>query len=282
MSNSTYERVGLIAGRGRYPLLTAESARKHGVKYLSVVGIRGDADSSLERYADQLTWLYPGQLDSAIKTFKEAQIEHVILAGQIKPERLFTGIRPDFRTLKLLAMLKLKNAGSIFSAVAAEFEKDQITILPATTFLGEHLADDGVMGKIKLKEKHLADVAYGKRICNEIARLDIGQSVVVKDGTVLAVEGFEGTDEAIIRGGKLGRGRVIVVKLAKPQQDTRFDVPCIGIRTVDSLITARAAALVVQARKTLLLDKELVIEALNDAKIAIAGVTLEDCARSNS
>ncbi len=269
-----HQKIGVLAGRGIYPFLTVKSAKKHDVGQVAVVGVKGDADSELSTIADSFDWVYAGQLDKAIKIFKKRDIEHVIFAGQVKPGRLFKDLRPDFRTVKLLAKLKLKNADSIFTAIADEFLNDNITILPATLFLDDYLAQSGKIGKIKPSKKQRDDIAFGTRIATEISRLDIGQTVVVKNGTVLAVEGFEGTNKAIIRGGQLGQGDAVVVKLAKPGQDMRFDVPCIGMETIQALIDGNVSVVAVQAEKTLILEKNEVIETLNKNKIAIFGISL--------
>jgi DUF1009 family protein len=215
-------------------------------------------------------------LNRAIKFFRSVDVHHVIFAGQIKPTRLFNDLRPDWRALKLLVKLRRKNAESIFTAVAAEFQKDNITILPATMFLEDHLAPSGIIGKIKPAKNQISDLELGKEIAREISRLNIGQTVVIKNGTVVAVEAFEGTDKAIIRGGEIGNGGVTVVKVAKPNQDVRFDLPCIGLRTVESLKQAQAKILAVQAGKTLLLDKPAVIAAMDAAKIALVGIEIAE------
>ena len=270
-----FEKIGIVAGAGVYPVLLAQAAKVQQMKTVSIAAIKGDAIPSLVNFADTFDWFYAGQIHKTIKFFQNNSIENVIFAGQIKPTKLFRGLRPDFRAIKLLAKLKARNAESIFSAVAQEFLKDGITVLPATTFLEDALAGTGVMGKIKPNKKQLADIKYGVDIARETSRLDIGQTVVVKKGTVLAVEAFEGTDQAIERGGELGRGSVTVVKIAKPNQDMRFDVPCMGLKTVETLIRANVGVVAIQTGKTLILEKEATIAALNKAKISIFGVPLD-------
>ena len=246
------------------------------MKRLVVVAMQGETEPSIEALADEVEWVYVGKIGRAIRALTSRGVRQVVFAGQVKPDRLFGDIRPDWRALKLLWRLRLKNAESIFSAVGAEFEKDGLEVLPATTFLEESLAVAGVMGRVKPKRGLLHDVDLGWRIAREVSRLDIGQTVVVKNGTVLAVEGFEGTDAAVKRGGELGHAGVVVVKVAKPNQDMRFDVPCIGTRTVASLKEAGAAVLAVQAGKTLFIDKDEVLAALDAAKIAVIGRLAED------
>lgn len=263
--------IGLVAGRGVYPRLLAEAAKAAGVEQLAIAGVVSDADAALEEIADSIEWVHAGQLNRTIKYFRREQIKEIVFAGQIRPGRLFKDLKPDWRAAKVLARLKLKNADTIFSSLAREFESEGITVLPATTYLEDALAREGVMGAVKPSREVRGDIAYGREICTEISRLDIGQCVVVKNGTVLAVEAFEGTDRAIRRAGELANGQPVVVKLAKPKQDMRFDVPCIGMRTVESLQLAQAAALAVEADRTLILEHERVIKALDYAKIALVG-----------
>lgn len=276
MDNPPYQRLGLVAGRGRYPLLFCEAAKARGVPYLLVTAMRGETDPAIEELADEVVWIHVGQVGKSIKAFRKREVPQVVFAGQIKPGRLFGDLRPDLRAIKLLASLKLKNAESIFGGLAAEYEKDGISVLPATTCLEDFLAVEGQMGKIKAKGSIVDDIDLGWRIARQVSQLDIGQTVVVKNGTVLAVEGFEGTDQAIVRGGELGNGGVTVVKVAKPDHDMRFDVPCIGTTTVRSLLKAEAVALAVQAGKTLFLDKPDVLAELDSARIAVIGRTASD------
>lgn len=267
-----HQRLGLVAGRGDYPSLFVREAKRAGVEHLAVVALRGETRDELAELADSFDWTHVGQLGKAIGILRAHRVQGVVFAGQIRPARLFGDIRPDLRAAGLLAKLALKNAESIFGAVAAEFEKDGLTVLPATSYLEHHLAAAGANGRHQPSKAQLADIAYGRRIADEISRLDIGQTVVVKKGTVLAVEAFEGTDPAIKRGGELGKGDVTVVKVAKPGQDLRFDVPCIGLRTVESLREAGAGVLALHAGHTLLLDKPRVIAALDQARIVCWGL----------
>ncbi|MCJ8328923.1 MAG: UDP-2,3-diacylglucosamine diphosphatase LpxI [Lentisphaeria bacterium] len=267
------KKIGLIAGRSRYPLLFAELAKQQGYE-LTVVAYHGETDKSIEEIADHVHWFYVGQLDKTSKAFQKHDVKEIVCAGQIKPGKLFKGMRPDFRTVKVLATTKEKNAATLFNAIGAEFEKDGLTVLPATTLLESQLADSGQMGKVKIKQDRLEEIEFGLKIVRESSRLNIGQTVVVKNGTVLAVEAFEGTDRAIIRGGELGHGDVTVVKIAKPGHDMRFDVPCIGLKTVESLKEAKAKTLAVQAGKTLFIDKSVVLDELNKSKIAVYGIDL--------
>lgn len=272
MESSSSQTLGVVAGRGDLPFEVCRLARKDGIENIAAVAVKSDTSPAIEETADEVAWMHVGQLGKMIKYFQSNGVENVVLAGQIKPSHLFTGIRPDGKALKILWRLQEKNAHSIFTAVVDELAMNGITVLPSTTYLDEIIAGEGVLGKKCIDKSSYADIELGARAAREIGRLDIGQTVVVKNGTVLAVEGFEGTDEAILRGGALGKGGVTVVKLAKPQHDIRFDVPCIGLRTFESLKQAKAKNLVVHAGKTLILQRERFIDKCNQAGIAIFGL----------
>ncbi len=269
MKNS--KRLGIIAGRGFYPFLVLREARKNGVDKVAVAILRGDGSDELEQEADIVERVYAGQINKTIKFFNKQGIDQIVMVGQVKPSRLFTGIRPDLRTMRMISKLKERNADTLFTGVCDEFKKSGITVLDATTYLDDHLASEGLMNKVKADKSRLEDAEYAFKVAKDVSRLDIGQSVVVKRGTILAVEGFEGTDKAIIRGGELGRGGVTACKVTKPNHDMRFDVPCIGMRTVDSLLAAKARTLVVEADKTLFIEKEKVLNELAKAKICVIG-----------
>ena len=248
------DKVGLIAGRGLYPQLFCEEARKAGVQDIHVVGFHEDTSPDLENYCDTFDLVYVGQLKKTIKTFKKNGVTKIAMCGQVKPGRLFKGMRPDLKTLCLLWKLKERNAHTMFGAICDAFKDAGIEVISSVTFLDDYLAPEGVMGKVKINKLRKKDWEYERKLAKDCSRLDIGQTVVVKRGTVLAVEGFEGTDKCILRGGELGRGGVTVVKVAKEDHDMRFDVPCIGMRTVESLIEAKAIALAVEQGKTLFIE----------------------------
>lgn len=268
--------LGLIAGKGDFPLAVCREARRFGVPYIGVIAMREDTSPEIDALADRVDWMYPGQLSRAIRCLRRQDIHHLICAGQVTPSRLFTGLRPDLRALGLLCRLRERNAETIFSAIADEFEKNGIRVLPSTLVMEHALAGKGILGRRRPTRREREDVELGLRIARATSRLNIGQTVVVKRGTVLAVEAFEGTDRAIRRGGELGHGGVTVVKVAKPFHDMRFDVPCVGMRTVESLELARARVFAVQAARTLIIDGETVVAACNHAKIALLGVVLDD------
>jgi DUF1009 family protein len=244
--------LGLIAGNGIYPHTVLRAARKAGVARVVVAAFENETDPALAAEADLTEWLRVGQLGRMIKFFREAGVTDAMMAGQIAPKNLFD-LRPDLRALLLLGKLKLRHAESIFGAIAAELAKDGITLLPATTFLEDLLPAPGPVCGPTPSSKQLADVEYGFRMAKEMSRLDVGQTVVVKRGTVLAVEAFEGTDECIKRGGALGKGGATLAKVSKPGQDFRFDVPVVGPRTIQTAAEAGIGVIAVEARRTLLL-----------------------------
>jgi DUF1009 family protein len=262
------EALGIIAGNGRYPVLLAEAARARGVKRIAIVGFSGETAPEVEKLADDYTKLRVGQLGGLCNYFHDQKITQAIMAGQIAPGNLFD-LLPDLKGALLLARLKQRNAETIFSAIADELRKAGVELLPATTFLEDCLPDPGHIAGPKLSGTQLEDVALGFRIAKESSRLDIGQSVVVKKGTVVAVEAFEGTDAAMERGGRLGKGGVVLVKVSKPDQDFRFDVPVIGTRTMEQARDCDVKVIACEAKRTLLLDRKLVIEQANRWKITL-------------
>jgi DUF1009 family protein len=217
---------------------------------------------------DEIHWMRVGQLGKLIACFRGAGVTNAIMAGQIAPKNLFE-LRPDWKTLLLLARLKRRNAESIFAAIGEELAKAGITLLPATAFLEDCLAPAGLIAGPKLTRREEDDVAFGFEIAREVSRLDIGQTVIVKNGTVLAVEGFEGTNETIKRGGALGGRNAIMVKVAKPNQDMRFDVPVIGVATIAVAAEAQIRVIAIEAGRTLLLEKDALVELATRSNISI-------------
>ena len=262
------EVLGIIAGNGVYPRLLADAARRAGVKRIVAAAFTDETDDALTTKVDEINWMRVGQLGKLISSFRAAGVAHAIMAGQIAPKNLFD-LRPDWKTLLLLARLKRRNAESIFAAIGDELARAGITLLPATSFLEENLAPAGLIAGRKLSRREEDDVAFGFEIAREISRLDIGQTVVVKNGTVLAVEGFEGTNEAIRRGGALGRKDAVMVKVAKPNHDMRFDVPVIGLATIEVATEANLRVIAIEAGRTLLLEKEAVVDAAAHSNLSI-------------
>jgi UDP-2,3-diacylglucosamine hydrolase len=265
--------LGIIAGNGIYPFLVARGARQSGVTAIHVAAFENETGPELADHADSIEWMRVGQLGRLLKYFEKAGVRRAIMAGQIAPKNLFD-LRPDFRVLMVLSTLKRRNAETLFGALAAELAKVGIQLLPATTFLEESLAVEGLIGGPRPKKRSLEDVAYGFEIAKEISKLDIGQTVVVRNGTVLAVEAFEGTNEAIRRGAALGKKGAVVVKVSKPHQDIRFDVPVIGCETLEIASAAGITIIAVEAGKTLLLDKEAVITLAQEKQVTLYGYKL--------
>jgi DUF1009 family protein len=267
-SVATPDTLGIIAGNGVYPRLLAEAARRAGVKRIVAAAFTDETDERLTDKVDEVQWMRVGQLGKLISCFRNAGVSNAIMAGQIAPKNLFD-LRPDWKTLLLLARLKRRNAESIFAAIGDELGRAGITLLPATSFLEDCLAPAGLIAGGKLSRREEQDVAFGFEIAREVSRLDIGQTVLVKNGTVLAVEGFEGTNEAIKRGGALAGKNAIMVKVAKPSQDMRFDVPVIGVATVEVATEAKLRVIAIEAQRTLLLEKDALIASAERANLSI-------------
>jgi DUF1009 family protein len=262
--------LGIIAGSGVYPLLLADAARVAGVKRIVIAAFNDETSPDVVNRADQIEWLRVGQLGKLLNFFREASIKHAIMAGQIAPGNLFS-LRPDFKAMFLLARLKERNAESIFGAIADQLAEIKIELLPATTFLDHLLAPHGHIAGPKLKKREEDDIGFGFAIAKQLSALHVGQTVVVKNGTVLAVEAFEGTNEAIRRGGSLGKKHAIVIKVTKPDQDMRFDVPVIGTETLRVAAEAKVRAIAVEAGRTLLLERAALGDLAERSKISIAG-----------
>lgn len=268
---SENERViGVIAGNGIYPETFVSAARKQGVK-LVMAAFKGETREELEDQVDAIKWFRVGQLGGMIKFFKKQGATEAIMVGQIAPRNLFD-LWPDLRTLKVLHSVKERNAESLFVAIANELQKDEITLLPATTFLEDQMAGEGLLYGPKLDERDWEDVEFGKKIVKQTSALDIGQSIVVRRGTVLAVEAFEGTDACIRRGGDLGKGKdVTLVKVSKPNQDMRFDVPVIGPKTIETCREAGVGVIAVEAGRTLFLGPDEIAAKCAEGKISVVG-----------
>src|ERR1051325_9029278 len=253
-------KYGLIAGNGRFPFLVLEGARAQGVEVV-VAAIKEETAPDIEQLAGRVEWVGVGQLGRLIRFFKTERVTHAIMAGQVKHHQIFRlNALPDLRMVKLLSRLATKNTDSLLGAVAAELAGEGIELVDSTTFLEKYLAVEGAMTKRGLNKEERADLEYGLRVAREIARLDLGQTIAVKDQAVVAVEAMEGTDAVIARAGEITRRRpFVVVKVAKPNQDMRFDVPVIGVPTIETMRQAGASALHVTAKKTLLFDKEELI-----------------------
>lgn len=267
-------RIGIIAGNGRFPFLALQGARSLGHD-VTVVAVKEEAFADLEEAARDAHATYHavslGHLGKCIKILRQAGVSQAVMAGQVKHAKIFSGIVPDLTLLSVLTKLKARNTDALISAVAEVMRKEGIELLDSTVFLGPLLARDGQLTRRGPDDLERADLAFGYRIADEIAGLDIGQTIVVKDKAVVAVEAMEGTDAAIARAGELAGGGTRVVKVAKPKQDMRFDVPVVGIATIEAMRQAGATALSVDAGRTLVIDGDQVFKAADEAGIAIVG-----------
>jgi hypothetical protein len=262
------ETLGIIAGNGVYPRLLADGARRAGVKKIVAAAFTDETDPALEQHVELIEWMRVGQLGRLLKFFRGQNIHHAIMAGQIAPKNLFD-LRPDLKALMLLGKLKERNAESIFAAIADELTRIDVDLLPATTFLEDSLAQPGLIAGPKVSTRQEHDVELGWNAAKEIARLDIGQTIIIKNGTIVAVEALEGTNEAVKRGGTLAREGAAMVKVSKPNQDMRFDVPVIGVETVRVAAESGVRVIAVEAGKTLLLERDAVIALANSSKISV-------------
>lgn len=265
-------KYGLIAGNGRFPFLVLEGARDCGAD-IAVAAIKEEAAPELTQKASRIEWIGVGQLGRLIRYFKREQVTHAIMAGQVKHHQIFRlNALPDLRMVRLLARLSTRNTDSLIGAVADELEREGITLIDSTTFLEPLIAPDGLLTRRAPTGDERADIDYGLGVALEIGRLDLGQTIAVKDRAVVAVEAMEGTDAVIVRAGHLTRGRsFVVVKVAKPGQDMRFDVPVIGIPTIEAMTAAGATAIHVTAGKTLLFDRSELVALADKEGISIVG-----------
>ena len=267
------ETLGLIAGSRSLPLLLARQARSLGVKKLVAVAFEGETSPELAGLVDDLVWLRVGQLSKMIGAFTERGVNHCVMAGQIAPKNLFD-LRPDLRAVGMLLKLKEKNAHTIFGAIADELQKDGVELIAATPWLKPLMPGAGFLLGPKLSAEQRTDVEFGFRIAKEVSRLEIGQTIVVRNGAVLAVEGFEGTDACLVRGGELAGkdGGAVAVKVAKPKHDMRFDIPCVGPQTLEVCAAGKIAVLALEAGTTLLLEREQCEELMKRFKLSVTTV----------
>jgi UDP-2,3-diacylglucosamine hydrolase len=267
--------LGLIAGNGRFPFLVLEAARALG-RQVVVIAIKEETFPEIDQRAERVHWLSLGQLGKLIRVLKEAGAAEVIMAGQVKHKQIFSSIVPDLQMVKLLAGLAMRNTDSLIGAVAEFLAREGITLLSSTQFLSPVMATRGCMTSREPSADEQADIDYGLRAAREIARLDIGQTVVVKDRAIIAVEAMEGTDAAIRRAAEIcGRPGLAVVKVSKPNQDMRFDVPVIGDRTIATMRECSASVISVDAGKTLLLEKAELLRMAEAAGVAVIGQEIE-------
>ena len=260
---------GLIAGNGNFPFLVLEGARSRGIE-MAVIAIREEASPELERVAKRLHWVSLGELSRTIELLHQEGVKHAVMAGQVKHNKIFSAIRPDWRLAKLLFSLPAKNTDSLIGAIARVLGEEDIELVDSTKFLGTLLPAPGVLTRRAPNKSEAADIAYGHQVARQIAGLDLGQMVVVRDRACVAIEAMEGTDETIERAARVAGGQnLVVVKVSKPVQDMRFDVPVIGLKTIEVMRRSNATALAIDAGRTLLFDRDELIRAADDAEIAI-------------
>ncbi len=264
-------KYGLIAGNGRFPFLVLDGARRAGAD-VAVAAIKEETDSEIERVAESLTWVGIGQLNKMIRFFKREGVEKAIMAGQVKHVQIFSSAIPDLRMLKMLLRLPRRNTDALIGAVAGELASEGIELIDSTYFLQHLLPQPGNLTKRKPDSREQGDIDYGLEVAQEIARLDLGQTIVVRAKACVAIEAMEGTDATVRRAGGLARGRLTVVKVAKPDQDMRFDVPVVGIPTIETMIEAGATCLCIAAGKTLMFDREEMIRLAEKSDIAVVAV----------
>ncbi|HSL54572.1 MAG TPA: UDP-2,3-diacylglucosamine diphosphatase LpxI [Pyrinomonadaceae bacterium] len=266
-------KFGLIAGNGKFPFMVVDGARRSGVP-LVVAAIREETDPEMDQLAERVKWVGIGQLGRMIRFFKEEGVEKAIMAGQVKHVQIFSRAVPDARMLKVLLRLPRRNTDALIGAIATELESEGIELVDSTYFLQDSLPQSGTLTRREPSKQEREDINYGLEIAREIARLDLGQTIVVRGQACVAIEAMEGTDETIRRAGRLAKGRLTVVKVAKPHQDMRFDVPVVGVPTIEAMVEAGATCLCITAGKTLMFDRDQMIRTAEKYKISILAADL--------
>jgi hypothetical protein len=264
---------GLIAGNGRFPFLVLEGARSQGIE-MAVIALREEASPELESAARKLHWVSLGELSRTIDLLHQEGVTRAVMAGQVRHNKIFSSIRPDWKLAKLLFSLPRKNTDSLIGAVARILEDEGIKLVDSTSFLRPLVPEPGVLTKRAPDAREAADIAYGREIALQLAGLDLGQTVVIRDRACVAVEAMEGTDEAIERAARIAGGPLVVVKVAKPKQDMRFDVPVVGLKTVEVMRRSAVTALAIDAGRTLVFERPKVVEAADAAGISIEALAL--------
>lgn len=265
------KKLGLIAGMGGLPKIIADEARAKGF-HVTAVGLEPLADKTLASHVEDIKWVNVGKLGKIIDSLKHSGIKEAVMAGKVPKSLLYEGnIKPDMKAIKLLFTLKDKSDDSILLAITRELEKDGITLLKTTDFCSDMLTPEGVLTEEDVTHDEWKDIAFGWKIAKELGRLDIGQTVVIKGQAVMAVEAIEGTDEAIKRGGSYANEGAVVVKVSKPNQDMRFDVPVVGLNTLRAMIDVKARVLAVEAKKSILLQKKKLLKEADEAGISVVG-----------
>ena len=266
------KRIGLIAGNRKFPLLFAASAKKQGCEIIAIA-IKGDTSPKLKKIVDKIYWLGLSDFAKMLEILKREKVDGVVMAGQVSPHRLFSReINQSVELKEILQSLKDKKTDTLFGAVAQKLEAAGLKLLDSTLFIEEYLPKKGTLTKCQPDFSSWEDIYFGLTLARAVANLDIGQTVAVKSKAIVAVEAFEGTDQLIRRSGKIGRGKVVIVKVSKPNQDLRFDIPVIGFNTIKNLIKAKAKCLAFEAGKTLFIDRQKSVELAEKKGIAIVAI----------
>ncbi|MBN1225987.1 MAG: UDP-2,3-diacylglucosamine diphosphatase LpxI [Deltaproteobacteria bacterium] len=262
------DKIGLIAGSGKFPILIAETAAKKGLKIIAVAH-KGETDPELEKKVSSITWVGLGQFGHLLEAFKLSGVNKVLMAGGIKKTNMFKNLRLDLKGMAIAGKLLVYHDDDILRAVAHELEKEGIRVVSSAIYLPELLAPEGCFTKRRPSKEELTDIEFGWEMAKELGRLDIGHCVVVKRKTVLALEAIEGTDKTILRGGELAHKGAVVIKVCKPDQDLRFDLPAVGLNTIMTMSRVKASTLAIESGKTLVFDKEAMIRLANEGGISI-------------
>lgn len=269
---SKHEVIGLIAGNGKFPFLFARQARKKNYQIVAV-GIKRDTAFLLKYFVDRLEWVGPGELKKMFSFFKKEGVCNVVMAGQVTPANLFDkNVVIDAEFQELFKSMEDRKADTIFSAVANRLKREGMILQDSTFLVKEYLAPKGTITKRGPSEQELEDIAFGSEIAKSMGSIDVGQTVVVKGKAILAIEAMEGTDRAIVRGGKIAQQGAVVVKVSKPEQDNRFDVPVVGPRTIEAMRTSKASCLAIESGRTLIIDREKTVRLANKSNISIVSI----------
>ncbi|MEI8139907.1 MAG: UDP-2,3-diacylglucosamine diphosphatase LpxI [bacterium] len=273
--------IVLLAGKGDYPLLLAQSARAQGVRRITAIAFRHETDRAITRYVDDVKWIYLGQFGAVLGALDSWGIKHAVMVGQITPTHLFS-LRFDRMTFDLLKNLKQRNAHTIYGAACDALTQHGVTLVPAHLFMEAAMPEAGLIGGRAPTDAEMMDILFGLNVAKITSSIEIGQTVAVKEGTILAVEAYEGTDETILRAGRVGKGGAVVVKVAKKGHDMRFDIPVVGMRTMKIIKKSKTQVLAVEAKRTILLEREKLIKEANRLGICFIAMNTEDSLQGRS
>ena len=269
------DNIGIIAGGGQFPMIVADAAKKQGL-HVTAVAFEGEADQALSHKVDEIVWIKLGQLGKLIKVFKQRNVAKALMAGTINKSKMFGNVQPDLKGLAFLSKFAIFHDDNILRALARELYDEGIEIVSSTIYIPDLLVPEGCLTRRKPGREEKKDIEIGWKIAKELGRLDIGQCVVIRNKTVLALEAIDGTNATILRGGKIAGEKAVVVKVSKPDQDLRFDVPSVGLETIKAMVEVKAGLLAVEAGKTLVFDREKMISLANENKISIISCKLQD------